>query len=149
MLRTLLRMRTGNENVFKKTLQDFLKEYDGKAASTEDFRRVLQRNLGGTDMGWFFDAWIYRAEIPSYTWSYSVKPEGNEFLMTINLERRDVSDNFITVIPIRLEFEGGKQASIFIPSKEAKQVVTQKIPMKPKNVVFAPESSLLASIKKN
>ena len=48
-------------------LRDFVHEYDGKAASTEDFRRVLERNRGG-DWGWFFDAWIYGADIPSYRW---------------------------------------------------------------------------------
>ena len=149
MLRTLLRMRTGKDDAFRKTLKDFLAEYDVKAASTEDFRRVLERNLCGSDMGWFFDAWIYGAEIPSYTWSYDVKPEGDAFAVTIDVERRDVSDNFMAVIPVRLEFEGGKQGYIFIPNKQARQTVTQKIPMKPKNVVFAPESSLLGSIRKN
>ncbi len=71
MLRTILGMRTGSDELFVKTLGTTCSEYDGKAASTEDFRRVLERNVGGNDMGWFFDAWIYRAEIPSYTWKYT------------------------------------------------------------------------------
>ncbi|HEV7239774.1 MAG TPA: M1 family aminopeptidase [Thermoanaerobaculia bacterium] len=148
MLRTIIGMRTGSDEPFFKTLKDFLQEYDGKAASTEDFRRVLERNLGGNDMGWFFDAWIYRAEIPSYTWKYTVKPEGDAFLLTIDIERRDVPDSFVTVIPVRVEFEGNKQGYVFIPSKQAKQTVTQKLPAKPKNVIFAPDFSLLASVKR-
>jgi hypothetical protein len=148
MLRTIIAMRTGSDEAFFKTLKDFLREYDGKAASTEDFRRVLERNLN-TDMGWFFDSWIYRAEIPSFTWSYAVKPEGDAFQLTVDIERRDVPDGFVTFIPIRLEFDGDKHGYVYIANKQAKQTVTQKIPMKPKNVLFAPDSSLLASIKRN
>jgi hypothetical protein len=149
MLRMIIALRMGNDDAFYKTLKDFLNEYDGKAASTEDFRRVLERNLGGNDMGWFFDSWIYRAEIPSYTWSYTVKPDGDAFLLTIDVERRDVPDDFVTTIPIRIEFEGNKGGTIFLPSRQAKQSVTQRVPSRPKNVVFAPNSSLLASIKRN
>jgi len=148
MLRTIIRMRTGSDEPFFKTLKDFLHEYDGKAASTEDFRRVLERNLGGNDMGWFFDAWIYRADIPSYTWKYTVQPEGDAFMLTVDVERRGVPESFVTVIPLRVEFEGNKQGYVFIPSKQAKQTVTQKLPAKPKNVVFAPDSSLLAWVKR-
>jgi hypothetical protein len=59
-----------------------------------------------------------------------------------------VPDSFVTVIPVRVEFEGNKQGYVFIPSKQAKQTVTQKLPAKPKNVIFAPDFSLLASVKR-
>jgi hypothetical protein len=149
MLRMIIGMRTGSDEPFFRTLKEFLAEYDGRAASTEDFRRVLERNLGGTDMSWFFDSWIYRAEIPSYTWKYTVKPEGNEFVLTIDVERRDVPDGFVTFIPVRVEFPGNKHAYVYIANKEARQSVSRKLPMKPANVVFAPDSSLLASVKRN
>lgn len=149
MLRSIIGMRTGSDEPFFRTLKEFLAEYDGKAAGTEDFRRVLERNLGGSDMGWFFDSWIYRADIPSYTWSYSVKPDGDAFLLTVDVERRDVPDDFVAFIPIRVEFEGNKHGYLYMANKQARQSVTQKIPMKPKNVLFAPDSSLLASVKRN
>lgn len=149
MLRELLLLRTGKDEAFVKTLQDFLAEYDGRSASTEDFRHVLERTLGGNDFGWFFDSWINRAEIPSYTWSYDVKPNGDQYDVTIDLERRDVSDGFVAVIPIKVEFEGGKAGYIFIPNRENRQTVVQKLPAKPKNLVFAPDSSLLANVKRN
>lgn len=148
MLRMLLGLRTGNDDVFFKTLRDYLDEYDGKAASTEDFRRVLERNSGGTDFGWFFDAWIYRAEIPSYTWDYSVTPDGDGFLISFDLERRDVSDDFTAVIPVRVEMEGGKMGYLFLPSRTSKETVVRRLPAKPKKVTFAPDFSLLASVKR-
>jgi hypothetical protein len=148
MLRSLLLMRLGSDDAFIRTMRDFLAEYEGKAASTEDFRRVLERTVQ-SDFGWFFDSWIYRAEIPSYTWKYSVKPEGNEYLVTIDLERRDVGEDFTALIPVRLETEGAGATVVFIPNKQNRQTVTYKVPARPKNVVFGPDSSLLAFVKRN
>ena len=148
MLRMLLQMRHGSDEIFITTLRDFLAEHDGRSASTEDFRRVLERNAGD-DFGWFFDSWIYRAEIPSYTWRYSVKPEGDEFLLTIDLDRRDVGDDFVTVIPVRVEMEGREAATLFIRNEGNRQTFTHKLPARVKNVVFGPDSSLLAYVKRN
>jgi aminopeptidase N len=147
MMRMLLRQRTGNDEMFIKTMRDFLAEYDGKVASTEDFRRVLERT-SSTDFGWFFDSWIYGAEIPTFVWDYTVKQEGDAHMLTIDVERRDVSDGFVTPIPVRVEFDGDKMAYLFLPSKGAKETFTRKLPAKPKNVVFAPDSSLLSNVKR-
>lgn len=148
MLRTLLAMRLGSDDAFIKTMRDFLAEHDGKSASTEDLRRVLERTVQ-SDFGWFFDSWIYRAEIPSYTWSYRVEPDGSEYAVTIDLERRGVSDGFTAVIPVRVETEDGHSGLMFITNKESRQTVTHRVPSRPKNVVFAPDSSLLAHVKRN
>jgi hypothetical protein len=148
MLRTLLGMRLGSDEAFIKSMREFLAEYDGKSAGTEDLRRVLERNVQ-SDLGWFFDSWIYRAEIPSYTWKSSVKPDGKEFVVTIDLERRDVPEDFVAVIPVRIETEGAKAALVFIPNKQSRQTVTYRVPARPKNIVFAPDSSLLAFVKRN
>jgi hypothetical protein len=148
MLRQLLLFKTGKDEAFIGTLRNFMKEYSGKNASTADFRRVLEQTTQG-DWGWFFDAWIYGADVPSYTWNYDVKPADGAFLLTMNVERRDVPEWFSIPIPVRVEFEGGKQGYFYIPSKSDKQTVTQKLPAKPKNVVFAPDYSVLASIRRN
>ncbi|HVE71060.1 MAG TPA: M1 family aminopeptidase [Thermoanaerobaculia bacterium] len=148
MLRSLMKMRLGSDDAFVRTLRDFIAEYEGKSASTEDFRRILERTVS-SDFGWFFDSWIYRAEIPSYTWKYSVQPEESQYAVTIDLQRRDVADDFVAVIPVRIEMDGGKTAVVFISNKQNRQTVTYKVPAKPKNVVFAPDSSLLAYVKRN
>ena len=59
MLRILmLDLKTMNEDRFTETMQDFYRSYQGQRASTDDFRRVVERHAG-TDMGWFFDQWVY------------------------------------------------------------------------------------------
>jgi hypothetical protein len=148
MLRMLLRYRTGNDDLFVNVLRDYVREYSGKAASTEDFRRILERNATG-NWGWFFDAWIYGNDIPSYNWSWNVTTGADGgMILTVEAERKNTADDFMTVIPIQVEFDGNKLGYVFLVSKEARSSISQKIPAKPKKVVFAPESSLLASIRR-
>lgn len=149
MLRMLMQFRTGSDDAFWKVIKDYVREYNGKAPSTADFRKVLERNTNA-EWGWFFDSWIYGADIPSYTWRYDTKPaDGGAYTITIDVERRDVPDWFSMPVPVRVEFEGGKAGFLYIPGKPGKQTVTQKIPAKPKNVVFAPNYSVLANIRRD
>jgi hypothetical protein len=78
-----------------------------------------------------------------------VQPSEGAYLLTVNVERKDVPEGFNIPLPVRVEFEGGKGGYMYIPSKPGKQTVTQKLPAKPKSVAFAPDYSVLASIKRN
>ncbi|HEX6159437.1 MAG TPA: M1 family aminopeptidase, partial [Thermoanaerobaculia bacterium] len=149
MLRMLMQFKSGNDELFWKSIRDFVREYNGKAPTTADFRRIVERNTNA-DWSWFFDSWIYGADIPSYTWRYSVKAaEGGAYDLTIDVERRDVPDWFTMPIPVRIEFETGKAGFLYLPSKPGKQTVTQRIAARPKNVVFAPNYSVLGTIRRD
>jgi aminopeptidase N len=148
MLRTILRLRTNGDEVFIGVMKDYVHEMKGKAASTADFQRILERNTK-TDWGWFFDAWVYGADIPSYQWNYDVKPDpAGGWLLTLDIDRRDASDDFETAIPVRIELEDGKGGLLYVVNDRPKQTVTQKLPSKPKNVVFGPDYSLLAFVRR-
>ena len=148
MMRMLLRYKTQNDELFAKILRDYVAEYGGKAASTADFRRVVEKNAPG-DWSWFFDSWVYGAAIPSYRWKYDVKEEGGAYVVTLNLDRRDAPADFKTVIPVRVEFDGDTGGYFYIMNTEAKQTVTQKMPKRPRNLVLAPEYSVLASVRRD
>lgn len=148
MLRMLLRYKTQNDDLFAKVLRDFVHEYSGKAASTADFQRVLERNAPG-DWSWFFDSWIYSADIPSYRWRYEVKEAERMYTVTVHVDRRGVADDFKVVIPIRVEFEGGAGGYFYMVNTQTKQSITQKVAKRPKNVVLGPDYSLLANIRRD
>jgi len=149
MLRMLMRYKTESDELFLTTLRDFVKLYNGKNPSTADFQKLLEQKTKA-NWNWFFDAWIYGGDIPSYTWRYDVKPgaDGAQML-TMQLDRRDVRDDFMVIIPVRVEFTDGKVGLLYVVNKEPKQTVTQKLPGNVKNVVFAPEYSLLANIRRD
>ena len=64
------------------------------------------------------------------------------------MTRRDVAPDFFTIIPVKVEFDGGKAGYLFVVNKEDQQSMTYKVPAKPRNVVFAPDYSLLASVRR-
>lgn len=148
MLRKILEYRSGNDELFLTILRDYVQLAKGKDAATDDFRRIVEKHVGP---GWegFFDSWVYGAEIPSYTWKYDVKPEAGAFVLTLDVTRRDVSPGFTTIIPVRVEFDGGKRGYVFVVSTQDQQSAAFKLPQKPKNVVFAPDYSLLGFVRRD
>jgi hypothetical protein len=148
MLRTMLRMKSGHDDVFIKILRDFIKEYSGKAASTADFQRMVEKDAPG-DWSFFFDTWVYDSAIPTLRWSYKVTPNGTGgSTLSVTVKRSGVRDDFVIVAPVRVEFDGNRAGVFFIQIRQNEQTVTQNMPSVPKNVVFAPDHSLLANIRR-
>jgi hypothetical protein len=147
MLRSMLQQKTHNDDLFVKILRDYVHEYSGKLATTADFQKIIERDAPG-NWKWFFDDWVYGAEIPTIRYSYKVEPDGNAYRLTLNVKRSDVAPDFVIIAPVRLEFDGNKFATIFVPVKDASVTVQKQIPANPKNVVLGPDHSLLANIKK-
>ena len=130
-----------------KILRDYVQSTKGRDATTEDFMRAVERNAGP---GWqpFFDSWVYGAEIPSYTWSYKVTPAGEGFNLDVKVKRSGVSPDFMTLIPIEVKFEDGKTGHVFVVNRKDEESATFKLPSKPKSVVFGPDYSVLAQIRR-
>ncbi|HEX6641655.1 MAG TPA: hypothetical protein VF215_11115 [Thermoanaerobaculia bacterium] len=53
------------------------------------------------------------------------------------------------MIPIRVDFDGGTAGYFYMVNNKDKQTATQKVAKRPKNVVFAPDYSLLANIRRD
>jgi hypothetical protein len=147
MLRSLLRYKTQSDDLFIRVLRDFVHQYSGKQASTADFQRVLEGDAPG-DWSWFVHAWIESAEMPTLTWSYKVEPSGSSYKLSVTVKRSGVGDDFSLIAPVRLEFDGNRSAMMFVPVNSAEQTVSQSIDARPRAVVFAPDHSLLANIRR-
>jgi len=148
MLRTLLRFKTGNDDLFLKILRDFVKQYSGKDASTADFQKVIEKNAPG-DWSYFFDAWIYDSAIPTIRWNYKTEPNATGGTkLTITVKRSGVRDDFTMVVPIRVEFDGNRFGYMFMKIRKNEDSVSQDLPSEPRKVVFAPDHSLLANIRR-
>lgn len=148
MLRTMLRFKTHNDDLFVKILRDFVKEYSGKDASTADFQRMIEKE---TQSNWsfFFDDFVYDSAIPNIRWSYKVEPNTTGGAkLTVTVKRSGVRDDYVIVAPIRLEFDGNRVGTLFMPIKKNEETMSQDLPSAPKKVIFAPEHSLLANIRR-
>jgi len=147
MLREILRIRTHNDETFVKILRDYVHEYGGKLATTADFESIVERDAQ-TDFRWFFDEWIYGAEIPTIKWNYQVAQSGAGYKLNLTAKKSDVSPDFVVIAPIRLDFDGGKTASTFIVVKGEEETISKDLPLKPRDVVLGPEGWLLANVRR-
>lgn len=148
MLRTMLRYKTKSDETFVKILRDYVHDYAGKEASTEDFQRVVEKDAPG-NWDFFFNDWIYNTELPTYAWNYRVEPDPKGYKLTVNVKRSGVPDDFVMPVPVRVDFDGGKVGYFFVVPKAAETTSTQVLAAEPRKVTFAPEHSVLANIKKD
>jgi aminopeptidase N len=149
MLRNmLLDMKTMDDERFASLMRDFYARYAGGSASTEDFRRVAQR-YAGEDLGWFFDQWVYRADVPTYRFASRTErtPEG-KYKVTCRVEQRDVPGDFHMPVPIRIDFEGGRFTWVrILVQSPAAEFELPLMDLAPKAIVFNDLQSVLCRVE--
>jgi hypothetical protein len=106
--------RTGDQH-FKETMTDFVSTYSGKAATTEDFKAILEKHItpemdltGDHKMDWFFREWVYGTALPAYAFDYSFeKNPAGDVVLKYKLTQSGVDKNFGMPVPIYLELANG------------------------------------------
>ncbi|HSK75163.1 MAG TPA: M1 family aminopeptidase [Thermoanaerobaculia bacterium] len=151
MLRGLLRDMTGEDQVFTAILRDFIKSHRGGAASTRDFEAAVARRAP-SDWAWFFDQWVYRTEIPSYRWSYtlaSAPDEKGEWAAKLTVRQSDVPAGFRMSVPVVADLPGGRTGRLRVVVDKPEETFTLSFPEKPRSLTFNPGYEVLARTKKD
>jgi aminopeptidase N len=145
--------RTGDQD-FKALMQDFLKTYRNKAATTEDFKAMVEKHMlpamdlaGNGRMDWFFDQYVYGTALPSYRLEYSLSGKTLSFTVT----QSGVDNSFMMRVPIYLEFADGKSMRLGSVVTQGNNSVQQKLDLgqmgwkdMPKRVLLAQFADVLA-----
>jgi hypothetical protein len=119
MVLHMLRRLLGDETFFR-GIRAFYAEWQFRKAGTDDFRIAMERT-SGQDLSAFFEAWIYRTEIPVLQVRHTVQGS----TATVTVEQRG---QVIPVpITITLEYEGGNTERLTIPVTE--RTVTRTLPL--------------------
>ncbi|MFZ0286726.1 MAG: M1 family aminopeptidase, partial [Terriglobales bacterium] len=129
--------QTGDQN-FKATMQDFVKTYAGRAATTEDFKAMVEKHMtpemagfGGGKMDWFFDEYVYGTQLPTYNMQYSFDNDAaGDLEMDFKLTQSNVSGNFRMLVPLYLELADGSVHFLGRARLTGDTSVGQKIPLK-------------------
>jgi hypothetical protein len=151
--------QTGDQN-FKATMQDFVKTYSGRAATTEDFKAMLEKHetpemaaLGGGRMDWFFDEYVYGTALPSYDMqsSFDNDPSGN-VVLSFKLTQSNVDEKFRMLVPIYLEMADGRALFLGRARLVGNTSLEQKVPLKglkdkPRRALVNCYDDVLASAK--
>jgi len=107
----------GQPGRFLQALREFDKRYEGKTATTDDFRRVLEEYLpskaryeGKPTLSWFFEEWIRGSSVPEITIKHvSIRRRGEATVATFDLHQEQCPDSLVSSTPIFAELPGGKR----------------------------------------
>src|SRR5256886_7576105 len=141
--------RTGDEN-FKTTMHDFVQTYTNRAASTEDFKAMVEKHMtqemdleGNRKMDWFFNEYVYGTSLPSYKFNYSFdRDPAGDVLFNLKVTQSNVDDKFRTLVPIYLELADGRMVNLGRAHVTGNTSVEQKVPLK--GLKDAPKRALLS-----
>jgi len=136
MLRMMMwNSRTGDSE-FKAMMQDFVKTYSNRPATTEDFKAVVEKHMtpgmdfrGNHTMDWFFDEYVYGTALPSYKLDYSFSQSGSDVTMDLHLTQSGVDDHFSMLVPLYLELADGRVVRLGAAPITGNQTMDRKVPL--------------------
>lgn len=143
----LLDFKTMHDPEFVDLMRDFYSRYNGRRASTEDFRKCVEEHVG-MDMGWFFDEWVYGTEIPTYRlgWGHSPVAAGG-YQLQATVRQSNVSPDFRMYVTLRVEFADGQFAHFRVLVSKPEETFSLRLPMEPTRVVLNDLNSVLAEVE--
>ena len=149
--------QTGDQN-FKAAMQDFVKTYSGKAATTEDFKAMMEQHMTpemdldrNRRLDWFFNEYVYGTALPTYQVQYTFdKDASGEVLLGLKVTQSGVDDKFRMIVPIYLELADGRILNLGRVRMIGNATIDQKVPLKglkdtPKRALVNYNDDVLAS----
>jgi hypothetical protein len=149
MLRLLLedpRLREPDQR-FIEMMKDFGATYASKNASTEDFRKIVEKHFS-EPMEWFFNEWVYGREVPHYDFHYDLKDGGGgKTILECSLKQSEVSDEFAMRVPLYVHVNGQPRRLGFLEVKGPHETHGQvALPLRPEKVTLDEFHSILCTV---
>ena len=115
MIFHMLKKMTG-EDVFYRSLRNFIKEKAFQKASWDDLRAILERNYG-KDLQWFFRQWLDEKGLPELRFK-NVKAvrKGNKFEVSFDIAQGEKA--YVMDVPVTLHFGDIKRKESFRVDKK-------------------------------
>ena len=146
MLRVLTRIMTGSDEAFVDVLRATIDRMAGDYAATEDLQAILSDRVPA-DWSWFFDQWVYGAEIPTYVWERTVDRRDGKQYLVLQVVQRDVGPEFKMPVPVEIEYSGGDVVTVLATIKDGANTFEFELEDTPKRVTFNPDNAVLARLK--
>jgi len=135
------------ETRFRELLRGFYQRFRGRRAFTEDFRAEAER-VTGEDLGWFFEQWVYGADVPTCRFTWTAEPAEGQWRIRGRIERTGVPATFRFPVHVRVDF-GPEQYSrqrVWVTGDVTEFDLLA--PQKPTGVVFNDLASVLCETAK-
>jgi len=138
MIRMMMHDRRTGDQPFKELMQDFVKTYTNRSATTEDFKAMVERHMtqemdldGNHKMDWFFNEYVYGTALPKYNLESSFETGADgDVVWSFKLTQSGVDEHFKMLVPLYLQLPDGRT----VPMGRARLVgnsnLEQKVPLK-------------------
>ncbi len=138
MIRMMMWDRTTGDQNFKAAMQDFVKTYSGKAATTEDFKTMMEKHMtaemdleGNHRLDWFFNEYVYGTALPTYKIDYTFdKDASGDIVFGFKVTQSGVDDKFRMIVPVYLELADGRTVNLGRARLVGNTSVDKKVPLK-------------------
>ena len=149
MLRMMMYDHSTRDRRFTAMMQDFIKTHYNLDVSTEDFKRVVEKHMtsqmdleGNRRMDWFFDAWVYGTEMPSYKFEYQLKGDS----LSGKITQSGVSDKFKMPVPVYVDYGKGwvRLGAAFVVGNSTVELGNLKLPQAAKRAAICAQADVLA-----
>ena len=115
MVRMMMWSPKDGDARFKATMHDFVNTYQLQAATTEDFKAIVEKHMspnmdleGTHTMDWFFREYVYGTDLPAYHFEGSATPSGDGWSLHLKLTQSGVPPEFKMLVPVYLELADGQ-----------------------------------------
>jgi hypothetical protein len=148
MIRMMMWSPKDGDARFKETMHDFVNTYRLQAATTEDFKAIVEKHMspgmdleGTHTMDWFFREYVYGTDLPAYHFEGDATPSGDGWKLHFKLVQSGVDAKFANAVPVYLELADGKvihlgAISIHGPTTVEQTVQLPKLPAPIKRVLI-------------
>jgi aminopeptidase N len=137
MIRMMMMNTKTGDAQFRDLMQDFVKTYMNRAATTEDFKAMVEKHMtsemdldGNHRMDWFFNEYVYGTALPSYKLDYSFADASDGITLDFKLTQSNVSNDFRMLVPIYLELADGRLVGLGRARLAGSTTITQKVPLR-------------------
>ncbi len=156
MLRMMLYDPTAKDQDrrFKAMMQDFTQTYDGKAASTEDFKAIAEKHMipvmnaeGNGRLDWFFRQYVYGTGYAHYTFSTNIQQVGAKWQVSGTVTRSGVPDTWIDIMPFYMHVSGKLIPLGWLLVDKNTSTFDVALPVKPDKITMNDNDDILADVK--
>jgi aminopeptidase N len=96
------------DSTFFSILAAYRAQYQGSAATTDDFKNVCSA-VYGQDLTWFFQEWVYGGGAPAYVSGWNTVNINGQNYLRLRLRQSQAGTPFRMPVDIRVDFASGNQ----------------------------------------
>ena len=136
-------------------MKDFCQTYHNQAASTEDFKAVVEKHMvpsmdqeHNKKMDWFFSQYVYGTGIPEYRFTYQLQGAGQgQWKVSGRIQQSNVPPTWRNAIPLYAQSSGRSFRLGWMSVSGAESTFDITLPMKPEKLTINDDEDILADIK--